>query len=244
MHGGGARIDRPALLVQHLRTGLVRVLVADHPPRPVQEQPPVRRRNAQQVGEVEQRVLVGDGGDDVDGAVTVAGRLQRGGQQRAGTPAREPREPVHPPRREGPAHEPSQPSVLRRILIEHHAPDEGQVGRIGVPDLGGAEARGVRRRVLQHPHHVRVPGHRPEAGTGRPAQHLRLLLPGHRTPVSQHPVVVVRHPGRVPARIEDVGNRLTGQRVRGHATTVARGQRNGKRGAAATGEPVAIHAMV
>lgn len=51
--------------------GLVGVLVADDAPGPVEEERAVGVRYAEQVGEVEQGVVVGDLGDEVAGAVAL-----------------------------------------------------------------------------------------------------------------------------------------------------------------------------
>ena len=65
-HRGRARIDGPPVRAAYDGGRLVRVLVADDALGPVQQQPPVARRDAEQVGEVQQRVVVGDGGHQVD----------------------------------------------------------------------------------------------------------------------------------------------------------------------------------
>lgn len=243
-HGGRPRIDRPALRVQHRGARLVGVLVADDALRPVQQQLAVTLRHAQQVGEVEQGVVVGHGGDQIDGAVRRSGCLQGVREERAGACLSDPREAVHATGGEGPAHQPPQAAVARRILIQHHATNERQVVRVGVPDLGGADVRGVRRRVLEYAHDVGVPGHRPEPGSGRPAQHLGLVLPGNGVVVTQDAIGVVGHAGGVLPGVEDIRGvgdggawrdvtpaRLRAGRQRARRTTCGRLRRAARAGA-------------
>ncbi len=90
--GRGARVEGLAVGAEERLRGVVGVLVADDPYGPFQQQGPVGGRDAQQVGEVQQRILVGDGAHEVGGAVL--GVLAGGGEQGAGAVAHPPGEGV------------------------------------------------------------------------------------------------------------------------------------------------------
>lgn len=146
----------------------------------------------------------------------------RAGEQGAGTFADDLGEVVHALRGEGAADEYAQASVVRWVLVEHHAADERQVGRVRVADLGGAQVRGVRGGVLQDPDHVLVPGDRPEAGARLPAEHLRFLLPCHGVVVAQEAVVGVGDALPVLPGVEDVRYGTFGGGGVAHASASAR----------------------
>ncbi len=173
----------------------------------MQQERAIGGRYAQQVGEVEQGVVVGDLGDEVAGAVAGPRPGDRAGEEGAGPFPYDRFEVVHAPRGEGAADERTQAPVVRWVLVEHHPADERQVCGVRVADLGGTQARGVRGGVLQHADGVLVPGDRPEARARRPAQYLRLLLPRDGVMVAQMAVAVVGDALRVLPRIEDVRDR-------------------------------------
>ena len=147
--GVGFRSQRQSLLC-HLRRaepvatradGVVGVLVADHPVAPVEHQPPVLGRDAEHLGQRQQRKVGGHLGEI---GLPVGGH---GGDEVAGPPVDLFLQPGDRPGGEGPVEQASQPGVLRRVEVEHHPPDEGQrLGCRRVADLGGAQLGGEHLR--------------------------------------------------------------------------------------------------
>ncbi len=185
---------------------MVGVLVADDPIGPVDEQPAVLLRDAEDAGEgphgqvggelhVVRRALPGDRVDE--GARPLLDRaLQL----------------THRARGEGGGDDAAQPDVAGRVLVEHHGLDEGQVaGGVGVADLGGAEVGGVDLRRAQDVLDVGVAEDGPVAGAGGPGADGRLGHPAHGRVVAQPPEEGVRHAVGIGGRVEDgrgVGDRL------------------------------------
>ena len=184
--------------VEGVGGGVLAVLIADHPVRPVEQQHPVLGGHTHDVGEGQQRQL----GRDVLGEV---------GPAQVGHLVDEPLRPggdgvlqrSHGARRERACEQAPEPCVLRRVLIEHHPLHEGEhVGGARVAYLGAAEVRRERAGVAQHPVHQLVGEHRPEAGTRLPAHQLGFGHPVNRRFAPQPDDQVVRHPVHIRARVE------------------------------------------
>jgi hypothetical protein len=172
-HRRGTRVDRSA--VRAAGDGrVVGILIADHAVGPLQDLAAIGERDAEEIREVVDRVVVGH----IYRQVTFAPLRdlvdeQPGPRRDAGG------EPFDAPGGEHAGDDPPEPAVIRRIEVEHHPPDERQVGGVGVADLGGAEPGTELGGRPQDAHDVRVAGHRPEPGPGRPVADLVLLLPVH-----------------------------------------------------------------
>jgi hypothetical protein len=183
------------------RGGVVGVLVADHPVGPVEQQPAVLFRNAEHVGQGEQRQVsghvlgeVGLAFWPVEGPVTDGPRV----------PADAVLQLRDRPRRERPAQQPPQPGVLRRVHVEHHLPHVAQRLRRGrVADLRRAEPGREELRPGKHGLDVGVPEHEPETGPLGPAQHGDLGHPRDRGGVPKACKGIEGHPAGVGGRVED-----------------------------------------
>jgi hypothetical protein len=216
----GARVGHPAVAVRdrplaqrlpgHGRTrrqvelgrgGVVGVLVADDPVRPVEQQPAVLFGHAEHIGQGQQGQVRGHvlgevaltvpAGEDTlaDGPRMTADAVLRLGDR---------------PRGERPAQQPPQPGMLRRVHVEHHPPDVAERLRRGrITDLGAAEGRGEQLRPPQHRLDVRVPEHEPESRAFRPAQDRDLRHPDHRGVAAQPGQGAERHAADVGGGVED-----------------------------------------
>ena len=94
--------------------------------------------------------------------------------------------------------QPPQPGVVRRVHVQHHPADPLEVLRVA--DLRRAQPGGEGGRVAQHPLHLGVPQHQPEARALREAVQRRFLDPGDRAGVAEPPQRLERRPGLVGRR--------------------------------------------
>lgn len=136
-HGRGSRVGRLAVrAVNDCR--VLRVLVADHAVGPLQDLAAVGGGDAEEIREVVDRVVVGH----VHRQVALASLSDLVDEQTR--PCRDAgRETLDAPGGEHAGDDPPEPAVVRRIEVEHRAPDERQVGGVRVTDLGGAEPGAV-----------------------------------------------------------------------------------------------------
>ena len=192
----GTRVDGPALGVAH---GVLRILEADDPVGPVEEQLAVLGRHPQHLGQGED----GEVGGQVGGEV--ARPLGRHPLHRRPGPGPDALgQGVDVAGGEGPGHQAPQPGVFGRVEVEHHAALELEVVRLGVADLGGAQVGGEQPRAAVDVDHVGVAGHGPVARPLGPAQHGPLLHPHHRAFPPEPGEDVVGDPLQVGGGVEEV----------------------------------------
>lgn len=151
---------------------VVRVLPADDPVGPVEHQPAVLPRHAEDVGESEEREVR----RDILGEVHLLRPGHHPVDDRRAVRLDLSLKLANCPGSEGLCEQTAQPRVLGRVHVEHHPLDVSQILRRGrVPDLRATSSGGERRGVAQNRPDIGIPQHEPVPGPCRPAGQLGLL---------------------------------------------------------------------